>query len=433
MRSNPRVPARPRGAVFFVVALFCGSLLAGLAYPVSGQPVWFTEAVSGFGLQETRDRLLAGTAQARADARRDLEARFLDEASGLTGLTWPQAKAVQRLYGLAVLGQPQPDRLLRAWSRENPGTVASGALADQVWLLSEFESREGNDTDARQLVTQIIGALDGPAAQAVDTRTWAAAARALGPHLSDGERATLLNTARAAFANEIESKTSFGLRDAEEYLGVRMWQDVFVALSDAEASGHLAYARLLPAFLDRMTQTEIYWRFNYGYMELLAEPLAREEGRTEFRRYLTDDDGRLRQGVARILAYAYRGAGELDRWKTECDQQIQEARDEGANDRAAQWLMALGYAQAIAPEPLTPQREFGRVQRALRMSDNPQTWSEALGRMVFIHCAYHRHDDARRDLDRYGPRLTDTAQVTRLEQFIRDSEYLIDQEAIAEF
>ncbi|MEM8875890.1 MAG: hypothetical protein AAGD32_16705 [Planctomycetota bacterium] len=384
------------------------------------------------GLIEVRDQLINGSAESRATARKELRARFLTRPDDVSKLSRDQITAAQRLWVIAAADQNDRDELVRAWMRERAGSLATLSDASKIWLVGELRPSIQPDTNVSALIDNVVEgfSIHQDESDSRDARTWSIAARALAPHLDAGQRESLLKEARSAFRRATVTKTAFGLRDTREYLDVVLWQQTFMALSDGEAAGSLAYAEELPALLSRITKTEMYWRFNYAYMELLAKPLARPDARAALAAHLVGEDGRVRQDVARVLGFAHLAAGDIKDWQSEC---LRRSRKSEEKDQTAQWLMALGYAEAIAVEGVQPELEFQRAHNALTLSDDATTWTEALDRVIFIHCAFHRHGQAQRELDRFSGYIDNPQQVQRWQRFIEDSRFVVAQENQAEF
>jgi hypothetical protein len=101
-----------------------------------------------------------------------------------------------------------------------------------------------------------------------------------------------------------------------------------------------------------------------GRHEVLAFPLGAAEARQTLATVLLDSDGNPRLGVAKILAWAHRTAGEFALWRTLADEKITAS----SGDPKAFWLAVRGYTDALVPTRPDPSRRLAWLKKALQVA-----------------------------------------------------------------
>ena len=129
-----------------------------------------------------------------------------------------------------------------------------------------------------------------------------------------------------------------------------------------------------PAFAAALARLARRGGLASGAHVVLAFPLGTPEARRILAAELLDGQGDPRLGVAKVLSWAYRNAGELTAWRDSLDQNI--AASQG--DTKALWLAAKGYAVTLLPERPNLLRRKRWLNRALAAAGTEQ------GRLVVL-------------------------------------------------
>ncbi len=140
-----------------------------------------------------------------------------------------------------------------------------------------------------------------------------------------------------------------------------------------KGKGYPAFAAALAAHARKGT-LNVAWATGKGIPQKLAVPLGTPETQQVLENDLLDAQGAPRLDVAKILAWAYRNAGELSPW---CD--FLESRIAGTeDDTRAFWLAAKGYAMTLVPDPPNRLRRRRWLNDALAAAVSEQ------GRLVIL-------------------------------------------------
>jgi len=97
----------------------------------------------------------------------------------------------------------------------------------------------------------------------------------------------------------------------------------------------------------------------------LAAPLGTVEARQILQEALLDPQGNPRQGVARVLSWAYRQQGDFEAWEDLLDQRTGQT----SGDTKALWLLARAYAESTGlaePNPLVGRKWLDQALAAAR-------------------------------------------------------------------
>jgi hypothetical protein len=115
-------------------------------------------------------------------------------------------------------------------------------------------------------------------------------------------------------------------------------------------------------------------------------------GTSETRQLLRDDlldaEGMPRLGAAKLLAWAYRDAGEMAGWRKFVDERLAAAT---GNDAKALWSVVRAYTEAIRPKTPEPARSLEGLNAALVMAESERVRMVVLEEVV----QFYREREAR--------------------------------------
>lgn len=94
---------------------------------------------------------------------------------------------------------------------------------------------------------------------------------------------------------------------------------------------------------------------------ILAEPLGTEETREVLENALANAQDLPHLALAKVLAAAYRRAGELLPWRLSLEERIEASE----GDSRALWLAVKGYTETLVTEPPSPLRRYPWLKEAL--------------------------------------------------------------------
>ena len=146
----------------------------------------------------------------------------------------------------------------------------------------------------------------------------------------------------------------------------------------------------------------------------LSLPLANPETRAIVQAELTDPNGMPRPGVYKILAWAYRDAGQLRNWKKTLDDAIIASGESG--DLKAAWLMARAYAESVPTNGNMPAPMCGihQLMEAYNTADSLSLKCEVLNAIGIAYLAAGKGADGVKLL---MERRTDFAGTAALDQY----------------
>ncbi|MEZ6192085.1 MAG: hypothetical protein R3C45_12475 [Phycisphaerales bacterium] len=349
---------------------------------------------------------------------------YASERVQVAALSYDELKHLQRFYNMIDVGQEQRRSIVAAWLREVPDLQAL-AFSQQTWLLGELDP----SASAEVIVTlkkAVLSQLVPSTVERLGQRELASAVRALAPHLEESEKTSLRQMLGQRWASQIASKPAFSLTDAREAAQLRSWQEIFDLLGDYEADSS-QYIAHLPEYLAKMTVTELYWRFRYEYVELLAQPIRTQEGRDAL--FELASQGDLRQDLMQVLSSSYRQSGNVKQWHHQLDESI--ADTTLTPDRRAQWMIAKAYSLGLTDDTHHPTPLVGQplLRDAMGLAERDETRLACLRQMVVNDLAYFLFEDARTELAQYGSGLGQTSaeSIKQIEAMIVMVEHIVGQ------
>ncbi len=373
----------------------------------------------------------SATAADKALIRDALEQVYVAETSRTAGLSFQQLQELQRFYRYLRAGETDRGPIVAVWLDQS-AEAATLTFRQQVWLLDQFEAPSPGVATVGTLKNRVLGQIDSASAGRLTTRQLASAVRALSPHLAETEKLALSQTLGQRWAAQIDSNSPFNLTDSRKASALRAWQAMFDLLDDGE-TGPSQYIDHLPDYLAKMTAIELYWRFRYEYVELLAQPIRTQPARDALLAK-AQAAGPLRQDVLQVLSSSYRQAGESDGWNQQLDSLI---ADPGlTDDRHAQWMIAKAYSLALTDDTHQPTPLLGQplLRDAMELAQTDETRMACLRQIVLNNLAYFLFDQARADVAKYSTSFStrDAEAMIRLETMILMLEHIADQIAATE-
>lgn len=353
-----------------------------------------------------------------------IEQVYANDQIQVAALSYDELRQLQRFYNAIDVGQEQRRSIVAAWLREVPDLQAL-AFSQQAWLLDELDPSASAEVIVT-LKTAVLSQLAPSTVELLEQRELASAVRALAPHLEESEKTSLRQTLGQRWASQIASKSSFSLTDAREAAQLRSWQEIFDLLGDFEADSS-QYIAHLPEYLAKMTVTELYWRFRYEYVELLAQPIRDQAQRDEL--FSLADQADLRQDILHIISSSSRQTGVSDQWHARLDALINDVSL--SDDRRAQWMIAKAYSLGLTDDTHQPIPLAGQplLEQAIELAESDATRVAALGQMVFNDLAYFLFDQAREDIARYRDSISPAAgdQLVQIERTLSMVEHIDGQ------
>jgi hypothetical protein len=143
-----------------------------------------------------------------------------------------------------------------------------------------------------------------------------------------------------------------------------------------------------PAFATALARHARQGTLRPAFVDRLSTVLATPETRQMLRDELLDSDGSPRFGVARLLAWAYRDAGELAAWRKFVDAAQAAAADA---DSKSLWCIVKAYTEVVRPKPAEPARCLDGLNAALAIAESEKVRLLALNEVV----QFYRECDAR--------------------------------------
>ncbi len=188
-----------------------------------------------------------------------------------------------------------------------------------------------------------------------------------------------------------------------------------------EGKGYPEFAAVL-ARLAGQGKIPVDERQRYQYY---AAPLGTSQTRLTVRAELTDAEGNPRPIVAKILAIAYRNAGELKAWQTSLDEKI--AATNG--DAKARWLIARAFAESIIPSEPSPLRGRKWLEEAIKTAGSSSCRFAALQELALAYADVGRSDKALAVIDSAAGRFAGAkaaADLEALRQEVRQTKATVE-------
>jgi hypothetical protein len=359
-----------------------------------------------------------------------IEQVYVRDRAQAAALTYDELKQLQRFYRAINVGEKDHHAIVAAWLREVPD-LRSLTFAQQAWLLGELGTNAPADTVAA-LKEGVLGQMAPGTIQRLGQRELVSAVRALAPHLEASEKSPLSQMLGEIWASQIASKQAFSLTDAREAAELRAWQDIFAWLEDPEVDPS-RYVMYLPDYLAKMTVTELYWRFRYEYVELLAQPIRTEAAQDALLAKATGE-ANLRQDVLQVLSSSYRQTGRHKAWHRHLDRMI---ADEGlSDDQRAQWMIAKAYSLGLTDDTHrpTPLAGLALLHEAMELAETDDTRLACLRQIVLGYLGYFKFDGARSEISRWREDFSQPGSeaIQQLETMITMTQHIADQVAAIE-
>ncbi len=413
------------GAICTSMALLSSPLLAQVEskHPLASESAIRSTSISDLLGQAPRIAKSASALDKQAIAMAIEEAYA--SADGLAPkLTYQELQDIQTLYRYLRSGSDDRGAIVLAWL-DGAKSTTTLSFNQNVWLLAQLETPE-QLASAPQFKTSILKALSTEDSHQVPARDLGAAVRALAPHLTADEKIALAQDLGKRWATEIESKAPFNLTDAREASSLRIWQEIFDLLDDYQSTSS-QYVEHLPAYLEKMTNTELYWRFRYEYVELLAQPIRSQAQRDMLLVAATEGD--LRQDILRVLSSSFSQTSDAPAWHTQLDTLIKDTSL--LDDLRAQWMIAKAYSVGLTDDTHKPSPLSGQqlLNSAMSLATTDSTRLACLQQMVLNNLAYFNFEQARHDVSRFSS-LLDQASPSAIDEItntISMVEHIVNQ------
>ena len=149
-----------------------------------------------------------------------------------------------------------------------------------------------------------------------------------------------------------------GTEEARNGVSMERLGQLAVLLNDYKLSGK---GKAFPGFVQALARHARQGTLKWGRGVAIASFLTAPESRQALQDELLDAQGSPRLPVAKVLTWAYRGAGELGQWRAFLQTSISSSN----GDTKALWLAADAYAAALVPNPPDPLRRRRGLNGAL--------------------------------------------------------------------
>ena len=138
------------------------------------------------------------------------------------------------------------------------------------------------------------------------------------------------------------------------------------------------YPAFAAATARRIREGASFWPYQ---LPLMSSLLGTPESRQLLQDELIDDQGNPRLAAAKILAWAYRGAGQLKDWRKLVDDKIAA----GQGDSKALWLAVKAYSDTLVTQPPNPLARKPGLDQALAAAASDPVKMAVLGELVELY------------------------------------------------
>jgi len=366
--------------------------------------------------------------QGRQRVAAHVQATYLADAAAARAVSCEQWESLAKFVGASLDADSRKTWVSRLKEAFAPSSEALVALSlEDMSRLSNAVAVLGDRQQGSDMAVAWLGAHGSQAFQQAATESLVSATGALAVVSTDPEKAarfmSSLEAGLAARASEnplrfedyrdimtawlaagnADKAQEWGMKTYQAFLGSPQARDaidldtlvnVSLLMNMAGVTGaDKGYVGCAEAIARLAREGKLDRKEEWAYA--LRPPLRTEQTRQIVQAELLDQQGELRSGVAKVLAWVYRDAGKLDEWRSLLDGRI--ADEAVGGDARARWLLARAYVESIA-EAFIPYRRLALsgkewLDQAVVAAESPALRLEAVAELARGYAAQGMHNE----------------------------------------